>query len=169
MYFAAQIASSLLTGIKPCHFLLVNVDTGIIKRPDQEQTLRQQVSGWFGDSLFAPGFIFDVERSALTHDSFKIVTSNGERDRLLIGRYLPRLTDRAVRRALQMSHPELTPAEIENLPGIENEMNALLASFEGSEIPPPTPGATVLHELSHQGEDGQISWFVIEESATPAQ
>ncbi len=165
IYFTAQIASSLMSGIEPCHFLLVNVNTGIIKRPVVEPSLRQQVAGWLGETLFAPGFVLDKQRSSLNLDTFHIVTSDGTHDRVLRGRYLPRLTSRAVRRALQMKHWQLTREEIENLNGIEDEARELQLSFAGGEVPPHSPDATVLHEMTHLGEDNQNSWFVIEEAA----
>ncbi len=108
IYFAAQIASSVMSGIKPCHFLLINVNSGIISRPDLEPTLRQQVSSWIGQTLFAPGFVLNPQRSSIALDSFHIVTSNGQNDRLLEGRYIPRFISRSVGRALLMNHFDLS-------------------------------------------------------------
>ncbi len=164
VYFAAQIASSVMSGIKPCHFLLINVNSGIIRRPDLDPTLRQQVSSWIGQTLFAPGFFLDPQRSSITLDSFHIVTSNGQKDRLLEGRYIPRFISRSVGRALLMKHFSLSRTEIESLAGIEDEAREIEMSFAVQPIPDRPPQATLLHQMSYQNDVGDISWFIIEET-----
>ncbi len=166
VYFAAQVASSLVTGIKPCHFLLINTNTGIVRRPEAEQTLRSEVVRWLAETLFAPGFMINNGQSTVTLDGFRIVTSDGTHDRTLVGRFLPRVLQQSVRRALSMNHPNLTREEIEGLTDIEAEAAAVEENFETRPIPARGDGITVLHEMSHEDDDGRISWFVIEESAT---
>ncbi len=161
LYFAAQVAASVLSGIEPCHFLLINVNTGILYQ--SRRTHRQDVAEWMGVSLFADGFVLDAERSTVTLDTFSLVTSNGEIDRTLTGRYLPLDAVSSAKRAMLMAHPDLTIAELEADPAIATEGAAVAAQFASSAIPALPAGATLLHELSHTDSGGAISWLTIYE------